>query len=364
MLKVIIMHQTITKHDAIGNDIEEMFLVLKTKFNCVCYAENKFNDQVSYVGEEEAINIIENRDNLVIYHHSVYWKNCEELLNNCKAKLIIRYHNITPPIFFKKYNDYHYEQCKKGREQTLNLMKKHMEALWMSASLYNTEDLLEVPKQRIAICSPFGKLEKWSRKTPDEQLLKDLIYSNTLNLLFVGRVVPNKGHLYLLEVIYLYCYNFDSKIKLRIVGKFDDGLVDYNQEIKNKIEQYGISSNVEFIGEITDSTLLSYYLGSDLFVCSSEHEGFCLPIIEAQYFKLPIVSLNRTAISETIGSDQLLLQESPLKFAAALHTLKENIEYCKFLRDKGYENYINRFSYNKCLLKFKSILMDKMEIEL
>ena len=39
-MDIVIMHQTVTKHDAIGNDIEAMYLLLKQKHNCFVYAEN------------------------------------------------------------------------------------------------------------------------------------------------------------------------------------------------------------------------------------------------------------------------------------------------------------------------------------
>lgn len=357
MTRFLIMHQTVTSHDAIGNDIERMYEILKEKYPCKIYAQNKFNTRVEYLPDEELDAWLEDKNTILIYHHSVYWEFGEDSLHKCKGKIIFRYHNITPPEFFEPYNDFHYQQCSLGREQTTRLAKDFLDAYWMSDSEYNTLDVTDfVSKDRIGICAPFNKIEQWAEKTPDEQILKELLVGDTLNVLFVGRIAPNKGYKSLIRILHYYCANFDCNVKLRMVGKFDEGIAKFNEELRTLIAQCGLKNNVEFIGEINDATLMSYYLGSDVFLCTSEHEGFCVPIIEAQFFQLPIITTDSTAIPETIGSNQLVLKDNEKNFAAALRVLKENEEYRRFLRTEGRKNFDQRFCNQKIADTFKSIM--------
>jgi glycosyltransferase involved in cell wall biosynthesis len=363
-MKILLMHQTVAKHDAIGNDIEAMYKILNAKHDCKVFAQNKFNDKLSYADENELDEIIKDKNNLIIYHHSVYWEYGEQVLKNSKSKVVIKYHNITPPEYFKPYNQFHFKQCEKGRKQTTRLANDLTDAFWLADSLYNAEDIKSVDGDRMAVCPPFNKTEEWAGNAPDEQILKNLLYSKDINLLFVGRVAPNKGHLFLIGIVHSYCINFGTDIKLRIIGKFDSGLSGYEQQIREKISSLGLENNIEFIGEINDSILISYYLGSDFFVCASEHEGFCVPIIEAQYFQLPIIARNATAVPETIGSNQIVLDEDVKKYAAAIKVLYENDSYKNYFRINGVRNYHDRFSYTQIAKRFKDIFREKIGVEL
>lgn len=365
MKQFLIMHQTVTNHDAIGNDIERMYKILKEKFPCKVLAQNQFNTRVAYLDDEDVDAWLENENTVVLYHHSVFWQYGEECLHKCRGVIIFRYHNITPPEFFEPYNDFHYQQCSLGREQTRRLAVDFPKAYWLSDSVYNTLDVADlVGSDRIRICAPFNKIEQWAEKMPDEELLKTLLTGNCLNILFVGRIAPNKGYKALIRILHYYCANFDTNVKLRMVGKFDEGIAKFNEELRTMILESGLNANVEFIGEINDATLMSYYLGSDIFLCTSEHEGFCVPIIEAQFFQLPIVTTDSTAIPETIGANQLVFKQNEKKFAAALRVLKENEEYRQFLRRNGRNNFDQRFSYEKLSEIFKAIMNEWCEVTL
>lgn len=363
--KIIIMHQTVTNHDAIGNDIELMYKILFKTYDCKIFADNPFNTNLVYLSKEELEETLKEKEAIIIYHHSVYWEKGEEILKKFKGKLIFRYHNITPPEFFEPYNNFHYAQCKLGREQTQRLAVNFKDALWIVDSNYNAQDICEyVEDNRIEVCPPFHKIEEWSRGVPKEDELKKLLENDLLNILFVGRIAPNKGHFMLLEIIKGYKNNYGSKVKLRIIGKFDDGLPGYNESIKSIIKREDLENNVEFIGEIDDSVLISYYLGSDIFLCMSEHEGFCVPLIEAQYFNLPIITKNSSAIAETVGKNQIVLEDNIKEYVAALHILDINKSYREFLRDNGRKNFFYRFAYSKIEEVFKKILKEKLYIEL
>ncbi len=357
-MDIIIMHQTVTKHDAIGNDIEGMYTLLKKKYPCFVYAENHFNTMIEYVDEKNMKEMISNPECVVIYHHSVYWDEGYHILKKVKGKIIFRYHNITPPVFFESYNPFHTRQCMLGRKQTERFIREFEEAFWLADSYYNVEDLKGVDSEWIKVCPPFHKIEEWTNKEPDEKILKELIEEDTINLVFVGRIVPNKGHLFLFEVLRVFRMNYTEKIKLRIIGKFDEGLSSYNSVLKRCIREYRLEDSIEFTSEINDSTLMSYYLGSDLMICASEHEGFCVPVIEAQRLGLPVLALNACAVPETLGEGQLLFDKRPELFAAAIHLLAENSDYLEYLSGNGIKNFEERFSRDKIAACFLEAFME------
>ena len=364
MRKVLIMHQTITKHDAIGNDIECMYQLLNKNSDCKCFAENKFNGNLQYATEQEAHDIIADKEGIVLYHHSVNWPLGEKLIQNCKATLIFRYHNITPPEFFAPYNVDYRNSCDQGRKQTERLIEAFPHALWMADSPFNVLDLGKADQSKIDICAPFHKIESWSNTLPDEGVLQKLIFDKRHKVLFVGRVAPNKGHSMLFDIMDAYCRNFDSNIKLYVIGKFDEGLAPYNQLIKDKIRRYQLEDKVEFVGEINDAILMAYYLGCDVFLCTSDHEGFCVPIIEAQKFQLPIIAKDSCAVPDTIGKNQILLNEDVNEYAAAIRLLTTKKDMRDYLRENGSINFEQRFSYKTIETTFKKIMLERTGLQL
>ena len=363
MRKIIIMHATVTNHDAIGNDIERMHQILSEKNECYVFAINQLNDNVPYISLEQLQEVVEKEDTVIIYHHSVFWELGEEILDKCKGKIIIRYHNITPAEFFEKYDEFAYNQCKHGREQTERFIVKYPEAIWLSASKYNLEEIHDIAENMLFVCPPFHKIEEWKKTMPHEQILHNLLYDNRLSVLFVGRIAPNKGHTFLFKVLSCYCENYDRSIVLRIVGKKDESLKRYTEELMQHIRCYDIEANVQFIGDIDDAKLLAYYLGSDVFLCASEHEGFCVPILEAQGCELPIIARNLCAVPDTLGWGQLLLDEDVKEYAAALHEIKTNKKLVEYLRMQGVKNYD---SYTDAMLakKFTDFMTEEVGIQI
>ena len=343
-MKIIILHETVAEHDAIGNDIQGMYSLLAEKNDCRVYAKNRINRHVKYLTSEELKLACADRNAVLIYHHSFYWEEGYQILKQAKGKIIIRYHNITPEKYFKEYSEEYYRSCEQGRGQTLQLQREFPDAYWIADSRFNAMDLTVVKTERIGICPPFHQIERWGSGMPDEEILRTLLESDAFNLLFVGRIAPNKGYLKLLKILRYYTGIYEDKVRVRLCGKFDGGLEAYNQRVRSYMNRYGLEDKVELIGEINDQTLLSYYLGSDVLLCCSLHEGFCVPVIEAQYFGLPVVALRSSAVPETMGGRQLVLDDDVYRFAAALHMLRTRPEYRRLLRRQGMKNYRERFS--------------------
>ena len=352
-MSILITTPTLSNYSAVGNDVEAMFRILSAGHNCKVHAEHRLSNNVEYIRDKDLKKLLNDKDSILLYHHSVYWEEGKHLLKKAKCRVIFRYHNITPPSFYTSYSEMYEYVCNRGREQTIDLIRDFPNALWLCDSSYNAKDLVGVPKQNIFICPPFNKIEEWAKVGPDKGILQKLRSSEEINLLFVGRVVPNKGYLFLVDIINSYVRNFGVEscgnsqcgINLRIIG--DQCVESYSLELKRKIKMCGLERNIEFIGEVTDEALLAYYMGSDFLVSASEHEGFFVPAAEAQYLGLPIIARSMTAVPDTVGENQVLLHDDPKQYAAAIHVLHGNAEYREFLREQGRNNFANRFSSEK-----------------
>lgn len=396
-MKVLLMHQTVAAHDAIGNDIAYMTELFGKEWSkrrrepaeAVVYCEYCKKEGYSYVNRSEALEIIKDPENIVIYHHSGYWEDGEELLHEARgenwrpegdskaaetgrpyenreierpavsARLIIRYHNVTPPEFFADYSAFYFQNCGKGRKQTERLQKEFPESWWLSASDYNGAELKETPESRKLTIHPFHNLAAWEKIHPDSATLDMLQEQERIKVLFTGRVVPNKGHLQLITMLEDFRENYGDRMELYIIGKFDGSVSFYTEEVKRKILTSGLEKRVHFIGEVTDETLLAYYKGCDYYISFSGHEGFGVPFIEAQYLGLPVIAMSAGAAAEVLGEGALLFEDEVSHYSAAVVYLEEHPEVRGELVQAGRENCLSRYD-NETAGK---ILLDWLEAE-
>lgn len=355
-MKILLMHQTITKYDAIGNDMAYMNRLFGKEYECFVYCEFLKAEGFLNLSRAEAEDFLADTDNLAVYHHSGYWAEGEELLEMARCPLMIRYHNVTPPEFFEGYSPFYYEQCKKGRKQTHRLSKRHTKAFWLCDSLYNRMDIPDIPDERTAIIHPFHNLGMWETVTPDERVLKELQAQQSVKVLFTGRIVPNKGHLELIQMADNYRENYGEGLHLYIVGKFDDSVRPYTKEVMYQVKARRLEEYVHFIGEVTDETLLAYYKGCDYYVSFSNHEGFGVPFIEAQKLRLPLIVKDKGAAAEVLGRQQLIFGEDVNLYSAAICYLEEHPDLKEELVQTGYENCITRFDNDKAGRKLLELI--------
>ncbi|WP_160044147.1 glycosyltransferase [Paenibacillus sp. USDA918EY] len=348
MINIILLHQTVADGDAIGNDISEMFRILKQQgYQVSVYCEHQHsNGEMCFITYNELLDKIKNPHNLIIYHHSIYWEKGEEIIKKSLCNVVVRYHNITPNYFFEEYSKRYYDTTTKGREQTRRLAS-YKRFRWLSDSLYNNNEILElgVDKTQTCVIPPFHKIELVSQIEPDYITLDLLLNSDDINILFVSRVAPNKGHLNICYVANSYKKIFGDNFKVWVVGGFDDELRKYNESIFSLIHQFNLENNITFTKKISPEELKSYFLGCDIFLCLSEHEGFGVPLIESQYFNLPVVAISSSAVDETLGENQLVFDNfNDELIASAINLISNNKQTRDYLISKGKDNYNNRFS--------------------
>jgi len=365
-MNIAILSRSIVHHDAIGTDIRHMYRLFNRRHVCHVYAEYLMDDTLQPMDLEELHQLASDPDNLLIYHHSIAWPRMEPLLRQARAKVVIKYHNITPPHFFRAYDEHLTTQCRKGRRQTRQFARRKHGFLWMGDSMFNLRDAGVAGRPGTAVVPPFNNTEHWRSVTPQPDLLRRLVEDPKVNLLFVGRLAPNKGLDFLLAIVADFVQRYDRNIALHLVGKRDGTLAAFYDLLDGMVHIHELDDVVHWHGEVDDASLLAYYLGSDFYMNCSQHEGFCVPIVEAQSLHLPILARCSGVSSETLKDDQLILGEDVSEYSAAIHLLSrpEQAPSRDFLRAAGLVSYEQRFRNTVIEKLFRETLQEWTGVEI
>ena len=342
-MRVCIAVSSLSKNDAIGNDVCHQCLALRRMgVETFIHAEQGTEGYMAghRVGRGRFLEMLDAPETRLIYHHGGDWLEGPGFLERARGQVYVKYHNVTPPEFFAPYNDYHAGFCRAGIFLTEKFARMGKGIRFLCDSPHNVAEIaaLGVPEERIAIVPPFHKLDDFASAPEDAELARALD-NGKINVLFVGRVAPNKGHRHLIEVMARYVAMYGPGIRLNVVGGIDPSIPGYNEELEKLVRRRGLGEVVTFTGGTTFAELSTYYRHSDLFLLMSEHEGFCLPVLEAQHHDLPILALSRAAVPGTMGANQMLFETPDYrKFAAAIHVLDENEAYRRYLVGEGRKN--------------------------
>lgn len=347
---IIICVPELRANDAVGNDVFLQYKALKLKNNKVYIYAQKYEKQFNkyVISWNKFKKLLRNHLTTVIYHHCVFWELANTILSFANCKLYLRYHGLTPSIFFEKYNDIESVYAtKQGEKQTLDFIKSKKFSRFLPTSNYIAKELFDkdVPQDSTYVIPPFNLLDDFKNCREDPEF-KQQLSSNTKNILFVGRFAPNKGHIYLLNTIKYYTILYDTNIILHLVGSFSQNSMNYLHTLYNYIRTYDIKQNVKFYFNISFNQLHTLYNNVDVFLLLSEHEGFCVPILEAQWHGCPVLAYGSTAIKDTIGDNQLVFDNIDYcLFATALNEIFTNDKLKHLLYKNGYNN-IKKYTFN------------------
>jgi len=355
----IIATPSLIPHDAVGNDVRGQHKALldsgvEACIFCESFKED-FYSRPYLIEREELQRHLKDPSVTLIYHHSIYWELGLNFLKQARCRIFVKYHNITPPEFFAPYNSYYAHICYLGRLQTKEIVSLH-NIKFFADSQYNAEELISLGAKKVFILPPFHNLDDFDRQTLHLPLAEKL-NDGRFHVLFVGRFVPNKGHRHLIEVLRRYIAFYDSNVVFHIVGFLDPGLKSYHDEIFHLLSLTKLQNYFLIHGKVSFTELYTFYSCSHVFLLLSDHEGFCVPILEAQKLYLPIVAHSASAIPETLGENQLIfLPGDYVKLACALGVLKKNPSYRLYLAQEGQKN-LARFSLSILKRKFLSLTL-------
>ncbi len=310
-MKIIQMLPTIAFGDAIGNHTLALNQMIKNMgYDTEIYAEAVDQRLPSGIAKEIQKMPEVNSEDVVLYHLST-GSELNYYFGNLKCKKIVEYHNITPPLFFNGYSSKARINAQKGIEQARWLADKADYCL--ADSDFNRQELRNMGyKQCIDVAPILIPFSDYDKK-PSDTIIKKYNDGKT-NILFTGRIAPNKKQENIIEAFYYYKTNIDADSRLILVGSYN-GMERYYNMLADYVEELELK-DVVFTGHIPFDEILAYYRIADVFVCMSEHEGFCVPLVEAMKFEIPVLAFAGSAVSETLGNGGILMEEKNPKIAA------------------------------------------------
>jgi glycosyltransferase involved in cell wall biosynthesis len=228
---------------------------------------------------------------------------------------VLQYHNITPAAFFAPYDPGLFRLAALGRRELATLAGRVDLAL--GDSEFNRQELEALGFAPTGVM-PIAVNTERITGAPPRPALERILADGLINILFVGRIVPNKrieDHIRLAEVYKRYV---DAYYRFIFVGRYD-GVPRYYDRIRALVAQYeNLPDRFWFTGPVPDEDLAAFYRWADAYVSLSEHEGFCVPLVEAMAADVPIVAYAAGAVPETLGGAGVLFAPKDLEVAAEL----------------------------------------------
>jgi glycosyltransferase involved in cell wall biosynthesis len=267
----------------------------------------------------------------LLYHSSV-GSTVADFVAARDEPLIVDYHNITPAPFFAQWEPVVAAKLMKGRRQLVTLEPRA--ELGIAHSAFSAQELTEVGYARTSVVPLLVDLEVFDAAPSDPATLGRLADARArggVDWLFVGRIAPNKAQHDLVKAFAAYrrLYDDDEKSRLHLVGGSSSH--QYLNALSGFVDALGLGDAVEITGGVSAGALTAYYESADVYVTASEHEGFCVPLLEAMHHRVPIVAFASTAIPETLGDAGVLLDA---KDAYTLATAAHRVVTDTRLRDQ------------------------------
>ena len=284
----------------------------------------------------------------LLYHASIN-SDVGELFRRTIRKQVLIYHNITPAEYFLGYDLFTYLECLKGRRG----LRKFIPTcdLALADSSFNADELKSLGFPRVELL-PFPFDESRLDGPADAAILRKYGEDKHPTILFVGRLAPNKKQEDILSVFHYFQTIFQPEASLILVGP--DHIPNYSDFLRRRIRDLRLK-NVIITGKVSPEELRAYYRIADLFLCLSEHEGFCIPLLESFYYRIPTIAYAAAAIPETLdGAGVLLNEKNPLKTASLLNRIlsDENLKTELLAgQDKRLEQ-IKQFNYEEHLQQY------------
>jgi glycosyltransferase involved in cell wall biosynthesis len=245
-----------------------------------------------------------------LYHFAV-GSAAGPLIHSLPDRLVLRYHNVTPARFFLGYQNHVMGLCHHGR-RTLEAFAARAE-LALGVSEFNRRELAAAGFARSGVLPiVLDPAAYRGRRSP---VVQRQYGDGRANVLFVGRVIPNKRHEELLAAFALF-QRGRPRSRLLLVGD-SAGCSHYHDRLRERARDLGLR-DVVFSGHVEQDELLAYYSAADVFVCLSEHEGYCVPLIEAMLLGVPVIAFDAGAVRETLRGGGVLLTDKRPELVAEL----------------------------------------------
>jgi glycosyltransferase involved in cell wall biosynthesis len=354
-MRIIQMLSTIAGGDAVSNDAVAFDKVIRS----MGYSGGIYADSIAPNVERGVAKHVDkvgelNKSDIIMYHFSTGSKLNFKLAEFPCRKILV-YHNVTPPEFFKGNDESFALVCEEGLKGARFLADKVDYCL--AVSEFNKNDLINMGYKCkidvLPIVIPMGDY----KKRPSRDYMKDYGGGEKTNILFTGRIAPNKKQENVIAAFYYYRKLYNHKSRLILAGSYRAN-DQYYLRLVEYLTRLGIGGDVIMTGHAKFNEIIACYRTADVFLCMSEHEGFCVPIVESMMFDVPVVAYNTTAVGGTMGGSGILLDSSdPILAAACVDKLVRD----KALRSNvvaGQRERLKDFEYEKIASRLRGYIND------
>lgn len=311
------IHQLVagfSRGDAISNEAMVMRALFRNRgFDSNIYCERR---RILPELRPEAGDLLDLRgrctpEDVVLLHLSI-GSPANDLFRDLPARKALLYHNITPPEYFQLVQPATSADLALGRKQAAGLAG--IASVNLADSEFNSHELTEwgyPPSSVFPLMLDFAKLERGLDRAVMRQF-----GDGKVNVLFVGRCAPNKK---IEDVISAFAYfqkGVESNSRLILAGSYA-GTERYHRLLVTMTRDLKLE-NVLFTGSIPQPQLNACYRSAHLFLCMSEHEGFCIPLVESLVHRVPVLAFSACAVPETLGGAGVLFAEKKFEAVAEM----------------------------------------------
>jgi len=249
-----------------------------------------------------------------------------------KGRKVMIYHNITPSLFFAGYSDFLVRFVTAGRDHLARLADAF--DLSLGVSRYNAGELDRLGFRNVQVFPLLVDLDDYGREP--SRAYMELLRNERKTILFTGRVTPNKRIEDLVRTVFFYKKYISPAVRLIVMGS-TRALPRYFHAVSDLAARFYLTAeDVLFTGHLPMDEFLAVYRTADLFLSMSEHEGFCLPLLESCCFQVPVLAFDAAAVGETLDGAGILFRDKDASRVAGLaEQALENEELRRHLRALG-----------------------------
>jgi len=295
-------------------------------------------------------------DDILIFHYSIGSPLTEFVLQiTDTCRVILYYHNVTPPEFMRGYNDPLADLLAQGREE-LSLFRDMPFAL--AASAYNRREMLALGFRHVEVLPYFITFDalRESASGPRGREIADRLRDGAVNILFVGRLAPNKRQDDLIRAFHAYHDLVNPNSRLLLIGS-DANAPGFRLELEALAAAFGVADRVVMPGAVGPREGLGgYYRAADLFLCLSEHEGFGIPLVEAMAFDLPVIAYRSTGVPDALGGAGVLVGAKRYDLIAELMDLLVQDQALRRRVIEGQRRRLERLATERVARKLRNLV--------
>jgi glycosyltransferase involved in cell wall biosynthesis len=253
-------------------------------------------------------------DDVLVYQMAI-GSTVADFVRDRGETLVLNHHNLTPVEYLDKWEPTATWGVQWGHAQLRELAGRT--SLAVAVSHYNATQLQEAGYRRIEVAPLLVDMATFEAEAEAVAALEGAKANGGRDWLFVGRLAANKCQHDVVRAFAMYRAVYDPQARLHLVGGAPADA--YRSALETLVYSLRLEGAVAITGGVSPAALAAYYRTADVFVCLSEHEGFCAPVIEAMHHSVPVVAFAAAAVPETVGDAALLLpSKRPAVVAAAV----------------------------------------------